>query len=123
MPVTVHKVLLHGTILISTAILPIGQMSEEAQEARNKDIKMYREFHTRKISRKATNQDLLHRLLLSSDPLLTSLRPTPKKSEIPFSTDVIALPNLPSSSSDISTSSHVCEMEQSDTEKEQPGAC
>lgn len=118
MPVTVHKVLLHGSTLISTAILPIGQMSEEAQEARNKDIKMYREFHTRKVSREATNQDLLYRLLLSSDPLLTSLRPTPKKSEIPYSSDVLELLHLSTSSSEETSTSYVREMETSDAEDE-----
>lgn len=32
LPVTVHKVLLHGHIVIQEALLPIGLMSEEAQE-------------------------------------------------------------------------------------------
>lgn len=30
MPASVHKVLLHGTEIISKALLPIGQLSEEA---------------------------------------------------------------------------------------------
>ena len=49
MPVTVHKILIHGAFVISNALLPIGQLSEEAQEARNKDFKRYREIHTRKL--------------------------------------------------------------------------
>ena len=39
MPPTVHKILIHGHEIIQTALLPIGQLSEEAQEARNKEFK------------------------------------------------------------------------------------
>lgn len=79
MPATVHKVLYHGTQIIKTSIIPIGQMSEEAQEARNKDIRRYRESFTRKNSRTNTNDDLIKRLLISSDPFITSLRKSTKK--------------------------------------------
>lgn len=74
MPPTVHKILCHGASIAASFILPIGQLSEEAQEARNKDIKHFRENHTRKTSRKNTNSDIFHRLLLSSDPLISSIR-------------------------------------------------
>ena len=74
MPVTIHKVLLHGAVVISSALLPIGQMSEEAQESRNKHLKQYREHHSRKISRESTNQDVFNRLLVTSGPFITSLR-------------------------------------------------
>jgi hypothetical protein len=43
MPACVHKVLIHGSVIVSAALLPIGQLSEEAQEARKKDIKKIRE--------------------------------------------------------------------------------
>jgi hypothetical protein len=39
MPASAHKVLIHGSSILSAALLPFGQLSEEAQEARNKDIK------------------------------------------------------------------------------------
>lgn len=78
MPVSVHKVLFHGKLVIDNCILPIGQMSEEAQEARNKDTRRYRLEFTRKTSRIHTNEDLLHRLLMSSDPYICSLRKSPK---------------------------------------------
>lgn len=88
-----------GATVIESALLPIGkiyktnnskfkiinkniclgQLSEEAQEARNKDYKNYREHHSRKISRLAQNEDVLHFLLLSSDPYISSIRNTPKK--------------------------------------------
>lgn len=79
LPASVHKVLVHGSAVIEHALLSIGELSEEAAEARNKDIKMFRLRHTRKMSRNVTNVDLLNRLLLSSDPLITGLRKLPKK--------------------------------------------
>ncbi|GFR30567.1 dna-mediated transposase [Trichonephila clavata] len=39
---SLHKVLIHGGLLVNDSILPIGQMSEEAIEARNKDSKYFR---------------------------------------------------------------------------------
>jgi len=36
---SVHKLLIHGSAIVSAALPPIGLLSEEAQEARNKDIK------------------------------------------------------------------------------------
>lgn len=49
-------------------------MSEEAQEARNKDAKRFREYNARKFSRKQIMEDMIHMLLISSDPLITSKR-------------------------------------------------
>lgn len=91
MPVTVHKVLLHGEKIITAAMLPIGLLSEEAQEARNKDYKNYRIYHSRKISRLTTNEDVLHQLLISSDPYLFSLRKEPAKNILPLSEDANSL--------------------------------
>ena len=51
MPSSVHKILLHGYLVIERMTLPIGMMSEEALESRNKDFKKYREHFTRKSSR------------------------------------------------------------------------
>ena len=48
MPTTVHKILIHGPHIIENAVLQIGQFSEEAQEARNKDVKKYRQNLSRK---------------------------------------------------------------------------
>lgn len=78
MPVSVHKILFHGKEIIASCILPIGQLSEEAQEARNKHNKKFREMFTRKTSRLDTNTDLLNRLLITSDPYIASLRAAPK---------------------------------------------
>jgi hypothetical protein len=60
MPATIHKLLVHGSHIKENAPLPIGQLSEEAQEARDKDFKRVRENYTRKISRIATNEDELN---------------------------------------------------------------
>jgi len=77
MPSTVHKILIHGKEIIESAALPIGSLSEEAKESRNKDYKYYR-LHTRKFSRLATNEDVFHNILISSDPYITHLRPESK---------------------------------------------
>ncbi|KAL4097259.1 hypothetical protein QTP88_022062 [Uroleucon formosanum] len=91
MPPSVHKVLIHGALVIKYSLLPIGFLSEEAQESRNKDYKRYREHHTRKSSRINTNLDLLHFLLISSDPLITSKRTLTKMSKTELSTDALNL--------------------------------
>jgi len=76
MPASVHKVLVHGSLIISAALLPIGMFSDESQECRNKDVRNFREHRCRKMSRVVTNTDLLHILLTSSDPVISSLRPS-----------------------------------------------
>ena len=82
MPASVHKLLIHSRQIVESALLPIGQLSEEAQEARNKDCRRFREHHTRKISRESNVQDLMHMLLITSDPLITNFRKlSPKKIE------------------------------------------
>ena len=41
-PVCVHKILIHGSIMVKKAILPIGLMSEETQEGLNENFKTSR---------------------------------------------------------------------------------
>lgn len=48
MPPTVHKILLYGPEIIKHALVPIGLLSEKAQEAANKEFKRYREGYSRK---------------------------------------------------------------------------
>lgn len=74
MPQSLHRILIHGASVIEQLNLPIGLYSEEAQEAKNKGFKKFRESFCRKVSRKKTNEDLMRRLLCSSDPLITSMR-------------------------------------------------
>uniref|UniRef100_A0A6P7EZ54 Uncharacterized protein LOC114324861 isoform X1 n=1 Tax=Diabrotica virgifera virgifera TaxID=50390 RepID=A0A6P7EZ54_DIAVI len=89
---TLHKVLRHGAAVIKQAILPIGQLSEEAAEARNKHIRAFRLNYSRKFSRVACNTDVFNRLLLTSDPLLTVMRNARhKRKRTPLSADTINL--------------------------------
>lgn len=87
----VHRVLIHGSDVISAALLPIGMLSEEALEARNKDFRRYREKRCRKFSRIATNADLLNIFLTSSDTLISSIRPQLPKKGGSLSAEVIQL--------------------------------
>lgn len=64
MPSSVHKILLHGENIIKYfAILPIRQLSEDAQESRNKDYRNMRLHHARKCSRMATNEEVFKTLV------------------------------------------------------------
>lgn len=79
MPVTVHKMLMHEAEIITSSIIPVGQMSEEASEAKNKEIRKTRLTHTMKSSRYRTNFDLIKYLLTCSDPYIALLRKLPYK--------------------------------------------
>lgn len=68
---TVHKLLVHGGDVIEHALLPIGMLSEEAQETRNKCIRNFREHHARQFSRVANLEDVFNRLLITSDPVIS----------------------------------------------------
>ncbi|XP_030763922.1 uncharacterized protein LOC115888358 isoform X1 [Sitophilus oryzae] len=74
MPSSVHKVLEHGCEIIESFSLPIGQLSEDDLEARHKEVRKYRLFHTRKCSRISSNTDLLKRLSITSEPLISTKR-------------------------------------------------
>lgn len=71
MPPSVHKVLLHGSSIMREFILPIGYFSEEAQESGNKIFKAVRRYYSRTCSRKSNNEDIIHYLLISSDPIIS----------------------------------------------------
>ncbi|CAH2088845.1 unnamed protein product [Euphydryas editha] len=88
---TVHKILMHGATVISHSILPIGQLSEEAAEARNKHFRLYRLNFSRKFDRVKCNKDIINRLLLSSDPLLSSNRKQPRKRSKTFCSETLSL--------------------------------
>lgn len=74
MPPSIHKVLIHGSHIMKAVNLPIGCLSEEAQEASNKIFKHARANNSRKCSRQANNVDVLHHLLISSDPIISKIR-------------------------------------------------
>lgn len=88
---TMHKILMHGGQIIQNSLLPIGQLSEEAAEARNKHFRSYRLNFVRKFSREECNLDVYNRLLLSSDPLISCMRQTKKPSRKAFLPETIEL--------------------------------
>lgn len=100
LPASVHKILIHGAKIIEHFMVPIGQLSEEAQESMNKIIRQTRAFHSRKNSRISTNTDLLHRLLELSDPLITINRVATNKKNEPFSNDARYLLDMNDSSTE-----------------------
>lgn len=89
MPTTVHKILIHSAEILDYALLPIGQLGEEAQEARNKDIKRYRESFSRKFSRQHNMEDIFHNLLVSSDPYISSMKKIGSKKLKQYPTEVL----------------------------------
>lgn len=68
---TLHKILVHGADIIKRSLLPIGMLSEEAQEARNKSIRKFRQFHARKFNRTVNLEDVFKRLMFTSDPVVS----------------------------------------------------
>lgn len=74
MPVSVHKIIIYGELVAQAIMLPIGMMSEEAQEASNKVYKQVRQKHTRKMDRAKTITDLMHMMLAMLDPVIAKAR-------------------------------------------------
>ena len=74
--------------VIEDAIVSIGELSDEAAEAKNKDIKRYRLQHKRKMSRIVINMDVLNMVLLSSNSFISDRQKLPckKKYTLPKST-------------------------------------
>lgn len=91
MPPSVHKVLIHGSSVIKSFLVPIGQLSEEALEAGNKDFRNIREWHTRKTSRIDNCTDVIHHLLFQSDPLISQFRIVKEKAKLPLSAEALEL--------------------------------
>ena len=72
MPAAVHKILIHGAEVADSLVLPVGMLSEEVLESRNKDVRAYRLSHARKDSRLHTMADQFGYLMVTSDPLISS---------------------------------------------------
>lgn len=121
MPASVHKILIHGADVMDTLLLPIGLLSEEALEARHKECRYFREHNSRKIGRKQNIEDLLHALLVSSDMVISSLRPLPKRKLNKVPEEVLSLlcmpeirPQTPTTGQDTSDNSSSEESSDSD---------
>lgn len=91
MPTSVHRLLIHGPEIISSAILPIGQLSEDAQESTNKLIKQNRLSFSRKISRVTNIEDVFRRLLATTDPFISTHRKPATKKLKSLLPDAVAL--------------------------------
>ena len=91
MPTCVHKVLMHGSAVIRSFLVPIGQLSEEALEAGNRVFRNTRLFHARKTSRIDNLMDIIHYLLAYSDPSITSYRIVKDKKHLEYSQTALEL--------------------------------
>lgn len=96
MPTLVHKLLIHGPEIIQNSVLPIGQMSEDAQEACNKFYSIYRLSFARKNYRQKTMEDVFKRFLVASDPYISSCRKLPTKPLKSLSAEAVNLLSSPS---------------------------
>lgn len=93
-------------LLIERAILPIGDMSKEAQEVLKKEFKNYREGSSRKCSRQENLEYVLKWLLISSDPHISGMRKVKKRNS--FFSDALSLivpPEILPRAQDIGSSS------------------
>ena len=63
-------------------------LSEQAQEAMNKEFQNCRLFHSRKNSRISTNEDVIHYLQISLDPYINSFRIRMKLKKLEYHDDV-----------------------------------
>ena len=67
---SVHRLSEHLVELLEACPMPPGMLSEEGSESNNKILRFIREHLTRKMSRQQTMEDLFHRLIAVSDPLV-----------------------------------------------------
>jgi len=91
MPNAVHKILIHGSLFIRSAELPIGMLTEEAQEASNKEYRKARLNHAQKMNHTCNNEDVVHMLLASSRSFNINLRKVLKKVYLELDDNVKAL--------------------------------
>jgi hypothetical protein len=87
--------------MVSGAIMPVGQFSEEAEESRNKDRKNFRRIHSRKISRSSKKDDVFNLLLVPSGPLISSLRRLSKKATKTYLPEALQLFAVPKESENL----------------------
>ena len=59
MPVSIHKMLMHGAQIIEELPISIGHSSEEAIEATHKKLRYAKEHHTLKTNRRRINASVL----------------------------------------------------------------
>ena len=69
--ITVHNLIFHSAELVERNNgIGLGELSEEALESSNKDVRNYREFLARKCGHIPNLTDVFNRLFIRSDPLI-----------------------------------------------------
>lgn len=106
-----HKILIHGAVIIKNALLPVGELSKEAAKARNKYFRLYHQDFERKFSTENNNKNIFNRLLLTSDPFRSSIRKVKGRRMNSFLPKTIALsllakPNVRADSSESDKDEH-----------------
>ena len=97
MPVSMHKMLIHGSDIIDAVPITIGHSSEEGLEATHKTIRKIKEEKTCKKSKQRVNEDLIHWFLVASDPIIASFNKKSKlKDKNPLPSEVLSLLKEPS---------------------------
>ncbi|KAE8739561.1 hypothetical protein FOCC_FOCC014944 [Frankliniella occidentalis] len=91
MTASVHTLLVHGPDFVKVAPVPLGLLSEEALEACHKRVRHIRKHHVQLWNRAAGMKDLIHGLLIASDPVTNTLRTPPKRKHLRFGTTVLSL--------------------------------
>ncbi|CAH2102663.1 unnamed protein product [Euphydryas editha] len=91
MSASVHKLLIHGADIIKELPLPVGLFSEDVLETNQKEYKSIRLFHARKTSRIDTNTDIVHWMLIASDPVIASKRRNHNRKRKPFPVEVLEM--------------------------------
>ena len=72
-PLSIHKLLEHSSLITQTLQLPIGYYSEEPLEAQNKHLRNARLNHICKVSRLITMKNQYHYMLTRTDPVVSSI--------------------------------------------------
>lgn len=81
MPYPLHKLLIHGPDHVENyTVIPIGTLCEGITEATDREYWKYKKCLMKKFPIRMWNVKILFHLLLSSDPLLTSIQPKVKSS-------------------------------------------
>ncbi|CAF1158909.1 unnamed protein product [Didymodactylos carnosus] len=71
---TSHSLIFHSTeLIVRNDGISIGQLSEEALESCNKDVRYYREFLSRKCGHVVNSTDTFNRLFERSDPMVDEI--------------------------------------------------
>ena len=95
---TVHKIALHLKDILDNIEVPPGFVDESPSECNNQHVRLILEKLTRKDSREHMMTDLVHRLLIQSDPIILGHQAEEalkKRKRMPLSAEVKAMIKCP----------------------------